>query len=64
MPVLNVGLALLALFASLVGFLALLQSVAGQLRVDSLLSTIGEMARTRLRRHPWTEKVHTPVAVR
>ena len=46
-PVLNIVLTLLALFASLVGFLALLQSVARHLQVDSLLSTIGAMARRR-----------------
>jgi uncharacterized membrane protein len=51
-PVLNVVLTLLALFASLVGFLALLQSVARHLQVDSLLSTIGGMARRQLSRHP------------
>ena len=51
-PLLNVALTLLALFASLMGFLALLQSVARHLQVDSLLSTIGGMSRRQLLRHP------------
>ena len=49
-PVLNIVLTLFALFASLVGFLALLQSVGGHLQVDSLLSTFGSMSRTALNR--------------
>lgn len=52
-PVLSVALVLLALFASLMGFLVLLQTVAAQLRVDSLLSTIGRMSRTQMHRQPW-----------
>jgi len=51
-PVFNIALTLLALFASLMGFLALLQSVARHLQVDSLLSTIGGLSRRQLLQHP------------
>jgi len=42
---------LLFLLASLVAFLVLIQNVAGRIRVDALLSDLGETARRALPRH-------------
>jgi uncharacterized membrane protein len=50
-PLLGVLVCLLFLMASLVAFLVLIQNVAGRIRVDALLSDLGEIARRVLPRH-------------
>jgi len=47
-PVLGVLVCLVFLLASLVAFLALIQNVAGRIRVDALLSDLGRIARRAL----------------
>ncbi len=47
-PVLGVLVCLVFLLASLVAFLALIQNVAGRIRVDALLSDLGRVARRAL----------------
>ena len=50
-PLLGVFVSLIFLLASLVAFLALIQSVAGRIRVDALLSDLGTIACRALPRH-------------
>ena len=50
-PLFGVGVSLLFLVASLVAFLALIQNVAGRIRVDALLSNLGRIARRAMLRH-------------
>ncbi len=50
-PFFGVLVSLLFLLASLVAFLALIQNVAGRIRVDALLSDLGKIARRALPRH-------------
>ena len=49
-PVLGVLVSILSLLASLVGFLVLIQSVSSRIRVDSLLSALGRLARRAVQR--------------
>jgi uncharacterized membrane protein len=62
-PFFGVLVCLVCLLASLVAFLVLIQSVAGRIRVDSLIADLGRIARRAVTRRPASGSAAEPAAL-